>query len=156
MYNNRLRRKNRILFDTIIQSKKKEDKLSVIKDKIDEDALSNEELLYNNLCKLMQEEQLYKDQKMKKDDVANKLNTNRTYLSDAVKKCADGITFTEFTNRLRLRYAATLLTANNNLNIYEIGDEAGFNSRSTYNRLFREYYGMSPSEFKEIAREKKV
>ncbi len=156
MYNNRLRRKNRILFDTIIQSKKKEDKLSVIKDKIDEDALSNEELLYSNLCKLMQEEQLYKDQKMKKDDVANKLNTNRTYLSDAVKKCADGITFTEFTNRLRLRYAATLLTANNNLNIYEIGDEAGFNSRSTYNRLFREYYGMSPSEFKEIAREKKV
>ena len=93
---------------------------------------------------------------MKKDDVVNILNTNRTYLSDAVRVCCDGITFSEFINRYRLRYAATLLTTNEDLNINEVGDESGFNSRSTYNRLFRNYYGMSPSEFRAIAKEKKM
>lgn len=87
--------------------------------------------------------------------MASKLSTNRTYLANAVKKCSDGLTFSEFTNRYRLRYAATLLTTSDDLNIYEIGDKSGFNSRSTYNRLFRDYYGMSPSEFRAIAKEKK-
>lgn len=156
MYASRLRRKNRILFDTYVQSKKKEDKLSLVKEKVEQENLSNEEILYNKLNNLMQSEHLYRDQKMKKDEVVSKLNTNRTYLSDAIKECADGITFTEFINQYRLRYAATLLTGNLDMNIYEVADESGFNSRSTYNRLFQDYYGMSPSEFRDIAKEKKM
>ena len=104
----------------------------------------------------MQKKHLYRDQKMKRDDVATILNTNRTYLADAVKKCTNGMTFAEFTNRYRLRYAANLLTTNDELNINEVGDKSGFNSRSTYNRLFLNYYGMSPSEFRAIAKEKKM
>ena len=156
LHTRRLRKKNRVLFDTIVQSQKKEDKLSEIKEEIDQGNLNSEESLYNNLCKLMQNEQLFKDQKMRKDDVANMLNTNRTYLSDAVRICCDGMTFSEFINRYRLRYAATLLTTNSELNIYEVGDQSGFSSRSTYNRLFRDYYGMSPSEFRAIAKEKEM
>ena len=156
IYTRRLRRKNRVLFDTFVQSQKKEDKLSEIKKEVEQESLSNEESLYNNLCKLMHNEHLFKNQKMKKDDVVNILNTNRTYLSDAVRVCCDGITFSEFINRYRLRYAATLLNNNEDLNINEVGDESGFNSRSTYNRLFRNYYGMSPSEFRAIAKEKKM
>lgn len=155
MYNRRLRSKNRILFDTFVESQKKEDKLSVVSEEIEQEKLSNEELLYNKLKNLMRKEHLYRDKKMRKDDVASELNTNRTYLSDAVKQCGDGMTFTEFVNHYRLRYAATLLTSNLEMSIYEIADESGFSSRSTYNRLFLDYYGMSPSEFRDIAKEKK-
>lgn len=156
MYTRWLLRKNRILFDNLVKSKKKEERLSVIKKEVDQEKLSSEEILYNKTEKLMQSEHLYKDPQMKKDDVVAKLNTNRTYLSDAVKKCADGLTFTEFINHYRLSYADTLLTAKLDLNIIEVGEESEFNSRSTYNRLFQDYYGMSPSEFRSIAKEKKM
>ena len=156
IYTRSLRRKNRILFDIYMQSKRKEEKLSAIKEKAEKERLSNEEFLYNKLNKLMQREHLYKDQKMRKDDVVAKLNTNRTYLADAIKECANGMTFSEYINLYRLRYAATLLTSNLDMNIYQVGDESGFNSRSTYNRLFQDYYGMSPSEFRDIAKEKQI
>ena len=156
IYARRLRRKNLILFDTYVQSKRKEKMLSAINEKARKERLSNEDILYNKLNKLMQREHLYKDQKMKKDDVVAKLNTNRTYLADAIKECVNGMTFSEYINLYRLRYAATLLTSNLDMNIYQVGDESGFNSRSTYNRLFRDYYGMSPSEFRDIAKEKQI
>ena len=151
-----LRRKNRILFDTILQSQKTEDKLEVTKKLSKNEELRSEEILYNKISKLMQDEHLYRDKNIKREDLAFKLNTNRTYLADAIKTCADGLTFTEFLNRYRLRHAAKLLTNNHDLNINEIGDESGFNSRITYNRLFRDYYGMSPSEYRAISKEKKV
>ena len=156
IYARRLHRKNRILFDTYVQTQKKEEKLSLVKEKLEPAKITNEEILYNKLNKLMQIEHLYKDPKMKKDDLVAKLNTNRTYLSDAIKKCTDGMTFSEFINQYRLRNAATLLTTKLDMNIYEVADESGFNSRSTYNRLFQDYYGMSPSEFRDIAKEKKM
>ena len=155
MYTRRLHRKNRKLFDILVESKKKEERISAIKVEVEQEKLSNEEILYN-LNELMQSEHLYKDQQMKKDDVVAKLNTNRTYLSDAVKNCTDGLTFTEFINHYRLRYAATLLTTYLDLNINEVGEESGFNSRSTYNRLFQDYYGMSSTEFRAIAKEKNL
>lgn len=156
LYTRRLRAKNRVLFDTIVQSQKKEDKLSYIKEEVEPGKLSNEEVLFSKLKKIMQDQQPYKDQKMRKDDIADMLKTNRTYLSDAVRRCSDGMTFSEYINQYRLRHAAILLTTRHDLNMNEIGDESGFNSRSTYNRLFRDFYGMSPSEFRAIAKEKKV
>ena len=156
LYTRRLRSKNRLLFDAVTQLQKIQNNLYVCKERVLEEDLSNEEILFNNLNKLMVDEQLFKDQQIKRDYVATKLNTNRTYLAESIKKCADGITFTEYLNQHRLHYAANLLTNNFDLNINEAGDESGFNSRSTYNRLFRDCYGMSPSEFRDIAREKKL
>lgn len=154
IYARRLRQKNRLLFNTYVKAFRKENRHAAIKGKSEQENLSNEDVLYNELDQLMMSEHLYKDKKLKRDDVASKLNTNHTYLADAVKKCGDGMTFSEFINRYRLCYSATLLNTNPDLNINEVGEESGFNSRSTYNRLFRDHYGMSPSEFRDIAKEK--
>ncbi|UBH65447.1 AraC family transcriptional regulator [Porphyromonas endodontalis] len=45
---------------------------------------------------------------------------------------------------------------NPNLNINEVEYQSGFNSRSIFNRCFRSYYSMSPSEYKVISKEKKI
>lgn len=156
VYTRNLHRKNRILFDFYVQWKRKEESLSLLKDKVEPENLTNEEVLYNKLNNLMETEHLYKEQEMKKDDVVAKLNTNRTYLSAAIKQCTNGMSFSEYINQYRLRNAAKLLTTNLDMHISEIIDESGFNSRSTFNRLFQDYYGMTPSEFRRIAKEKKM
>ena len=52
--------------------------------------------------------------------------------------------------------ALSLLTENHNQNINEVEYQSGFNSRSTFNRSFQAYYGISPSEYKVISKEKKI
>jgi len=156
VYTHRLRTKNRILYDTILQSQRIEDNLYNSSEQIPEEQLSSEELLYRKLGKLMQDEKLFKDPLIKREDLAVKLGTNRTYLVDAIKQCTDGLTFMEYLNRYRLRHAATLLSEDQDRPVNEIGDISGFNSRSTFNRLFRDFYGMSPSEYRAISKEKKI
>ena len=104
----------------------------------------------------MQTEEVYKDAALNRHVLAERLGTNSAYLADAVRKYADGATVNEFINSYRLRRAASLLTGNFELNINEVEYQSGFNSRATFNRCFRACYGMSPSEYKAISKEKKM
>ena len=155
----RLRRKNRALYDSILQSQRTQDKAEEEEEEArttSEEQLDHKSKLYRQLCELMQAEELYKDTTLNRDILAERLCTNSVYLADAVHKYADGATINEFINSYRLRRAASLLTENPKLNINEVEYQSGFNSRSTFNRCFRAYYGMSPSEYKTISKEKKI
>jgi AraC family transcriptional activator of mtrCDE len=50
--------------------------------------------------------------------------------------------------RIRMRHAATLLAANA-LSIDRVALQAGYRSRSSFSRMFREHYGMDPSAYRE-------
>lgn len=58
--------------------------------------------------------------------------------------------FVEFINSYRIVEAKKLLCAdfNNQKSILTIMDEAGFNSKSTFNATFKQQVGMTPSQFK--------
>jgi AraC-like DNA-binding protein len=66
-----------------------------------------------------------------------------------------GKTFTQFVNEYRLVHASKLL-AENPTSIADICFESGFNNFSHFNKLFKDYTGQSPSdyrkEFKQIVR----
>ena len=156
IYTRRLRRKNRALYDSILQYRRVQDEAEGSVRAIPEEQLDREGRLYRQLCKLMQTEEVYKDATLNRDILAERLGTNSVYLADAVRKYADGATVNEFINSYRLRRAASLLIDNPDLNINEVEYRSGFNSRSTFNRCFRACYGMSPSEYKVISKEKKV
>lgn len=57
--------------------------------------------------------------------------------------------YTGFITKERLRKAEELLT-NPNLSITEAAFQAGFNSISTFNRVFKEYKKCSPTEFRDL------
>jgi AraC-like DNA-binding protein len=63
--------------------------------------------------------------------------------------------FFDFVNRYRIEEAKRLLTnpADKKITVLEILYEVGFNSKSSFNTLFKKYTGLTPSEFKKKHRQ---
>ena len=155
IYTRRLRRKNRALYDSILLYRKAESDMETAARLVPEEELDREGKIYRQLCELMQKEKVYKDTELNRDILSKRIGTNAVYITNAVRKYADGATINEFINGYRLRHAASLLTNNPDLNINEVEYRSGFNSRATFNRCFRTFFGMSPSEYKAVSKEKK-
>lgn len=60
-----------------------------------------------------------------------------------------GLSFTDFLSRERLRVAENLLKKPD-LTITEVSLESGFNSISTFNRIFLKFKNVSPTEFRQM------
>lgn len=55
--------------------------------------------------------------------------------------------FYEYINALRINYAKDLLQ-DSEYKILDIAEMSGFQSQQTFNRIFREFCSMSPSEYR--------
>ena len=81
--------------------------------------------------------------------LANDFNTNRTYLSKAVKK-AENVPFNTYISNLRIRYITEKLMQNNkylNYSVDALAAECGMTSRRVFYKHFLDINGMMPSEF---------
>jgi AraC-like DNA-binding protein len=154
VYTVRLKRKNRILYEKIRRIQQVESQAEQAFKSIPEDTLSKEQMLFRALNNLLTEKQHFTNPKLGRKELADSLGTNTTYLAEAIKACANGMTVTEYLNRIRLVQAGNMLIELPQLPVDAVGEDCGFTSRSTYYRLFRDYYGMSPTEFRNIAKEK--
>ena len=150
VYARTLRQKNLALYQASLETIHAEEEMELSITERPEQGQSPEEQLYARLISLMNQEQVFKDPELNRDDLSNRLGTNRTYLSDAVKACT-GQTLSEFVNRHRLRWAAETLASDTDSSVISVGEDAGFNSRSTFYRLFQEQFGMSPSDYRATA-----
>jgi len=74
------------------------------------------------------------------------LGISRYYLSRIFSNKLNS-SFNEFVNNIRVSYASTLILATD-MTITQICNEAGFNSLRTFNRVFKESFHMTPSEYR--------
>ena len=91
-------------------------------------------------------EQIYLDPKLTLTDLAKKVGTNRTYLSNYINQELNR-TFFDYINSLRLEQATKLLLTTN-MTLEVIAEKSGFNSLSTFRRYFMHTHKMSPSVYK--------
>ncbi|MDL2245616.1 AraC family transcriptional regulator [Parabacteroides sp. PFB2-10] len=104
--------------------------------------------LFLRLEKLMQSEQIYRDNLLTKEKVAERLDTNRTYLSQAINEQTNQ-TFTQYINRYRINEAVRLLSdPANDTPLKAISADLGFNSMTTFYKLFQNTVGMTPAQYK--------
>lgn len=101
----------------------------------------------------MKEQQPYTEENLNRDTLAQLLGTNAKYVAQAIHECSNGETVTDFITRYRLEHVVRLLKTTNDP-IAIIGEMSGIPSRATLARLFRNAYGMTCSEFREVAKEK--
>ena len=60
-----------------------------------------------------------------------------------------GKNFYQVVSEYRIKHAEELLKEDVNITIETLSYECGFNSKSTFNKYFKEYTGYSPSEYRE-------
>jgi len=80
-------------------------------------------------------------------EVARAVNTSAFYFCKMFKQSI-GLTFTDYLARVRVEKVKDLL-CNPHKRVSEAAFEAGFQSLSQFNRVFKKIEGMSPSEFRE-------
>ena len=81
-------------------------------------------------------------------ELADYLDINSKYLSQLINKNYTK-SFSEFVNEYRIGYAKKELLSmkNKNLTISAISENCGFNSKSTFNEVFKKFTGQTPSLF---------
>ena len=148
-YNKVLTEKNRRLLAEIEQREQENQQAIEQLEAVPEAELTTGQQLYRQLCELMKQPDIFTDPDTNPDTLARMLGTNRTYIYDAIRECAD-MTPADFINSYRLRHATHLLSTTND-SIGLIAELCGL-SRRTFYRLFSETYAMSPSDYRHVAK----
>ena len=86
-------------------------------------------------------------------ELADKLSVPSHYISQVLNQGLH-LNFYHFVNRYRMEESKKILTEKGEKKtVLEILFETGFNSKSTFNRIFKQYTGVNPTEFVNSLRE---
>ncbi|WP_422081013.1 helix-turn-helix domain-containing protein [Ulvibacterium sp.] len=102
----------------------------------------------DRLESLMRVEKIYLNEKLSLNEVAQNLEVNPKYLSMILNNSI-GKSFYEYVNTFRIEEVKNLMVdpVNSNITIEAIANKAGFNSKSSFNTMFKKVTGMTPKEF---------
>jgi AraC-like DNA-binding protein len=137
---------------TLLYRKKTNDLSSFTAQKYGDKKLDEEEalLIIGKLKKVMAEKELFRNPNLKVSDLAREIKVSGHRLSQVLN---DNIqkNFTLFVNEYRINEACKMLSESTNLTIDAVGDEVGFNSRSTFFATFKKIKGLTPSAYQQAA-----
>ena len=115
--------------------------------------LSNEKAdeCQRNLLQIMESEKPYKNNNLTLSDLASLLKISSHNLSEIINT-KGGKNFFDFINYYRIEEVKKELINPNkqNLTILAIAFDAGFNSKTSFNTLFKKYVGTTPTQFREL------
>lgn len=110
------------------------------------------EKLIQRLTKSMENEKPYLNENLTLKELADKLETTPNNLSQIINERFSK-NFYEFINEYRINEVKSLLTnpEYSHYSMLGIAFECGFNSKSTFNSVFKQFTGKTPSEFRKSA-----
>jgi AraC-like DNA-binding protein len=110
------------------------------------EGLSKEKII-QRLRELMEEDKIYRQFELKLDEVAAMLLITPHQLSEFINDYM-GMNFSSYVNKYRVEEARELLVANPDQSALSIGLEVGFGSKPSFNTIFKQKTGMTPSEYR--------
>jgi len=111
------------------------------------------DLLDDYLKKLelrMQQQRLYLNPELTADELASELKIPKHHLTQLFSRKA-GMHFNQYINTLRIEHACDILKrGETELKLEELAFACGFNSKTSFNRNFKNHTGHTPSEYREL------
>ena len=102
--------------------------------------------LMERICQLMDEEQLYLRSDLRLHDVAVRLGTNSSYVSECINSVRSQ-SFSQFVNTYRVCHAQELLRRQPDMKTATVATNSGFSTEASFFRNFKAVTGMTPREW---------
>lgn len=104
--------------------------------------------ILNELKTVMQKEKPYLNSTLKLPELSTRLELTQNQISQVINDL-EGKNFSDFVNSYRIDLARELLLDSSEKRIIEVAYASGFNTKASFNGVFKKFTGMSPSQFKE-------
>lgn len=108
-----------------------------------------QERVVKSIIEMVESEKIFQNPKLSVYDIADKLKTNKTYISVSINNILKK-NFRQFINEYRIEEAKKLLVDPkfDHISIEGIAQTVGFISKSTFNVTFKKQTGEIPSEYR--------
>lgn len=112
------------------------------------------ETMKNNMINYIEKNKPYQEPDLSLQDLSTQLNMSRHHLSALINR-KQKKNFYEFINTYRIEEVKNLIVdpENKDQKIMSLAYDAGFNSKATFNRIFKQFTNMTPSQYKESSSE---
>ena len=103
----------------------------------------------------MEKDKVYLNPELTVREVASKLNTSASLVSNVINT-GFGKNFNQYVNDFRVEAfkEAVANPENDRFNLLSIALDCGFNSKATFNRVFKNATGLSPKDFIDQSQER--
>jgi AraC-like DNA-binding protein len=95
----------------------------------------------------MQEQQTYLDNQLTLTRLAEAVGVSTHHLSEVLNQ-HEGKNFYQFVNEYRIDYIREQLQRDQSVKILDLAMTAGFSSKSTFNAVFKQFTGLTPSQYR--------
>ena len=118
---------------------------------IKDEILTKDNLYFQKLEDLCNNEKIYRDSSIDRNKVAEYLGISPGYVSQLINTIT-GDNFTTYINRYRVEAVKTLILDPefNNYSLLAIGLECGFSSKTTFYNSFKKMTGITPNAFRKM------
>ena len=103
--------------------------------------------LFETISNRVESGELYLDGDLSLSRLASQTGVSKHHLSEVLNKHT-GKNFYEFINEYRIAFVRERLAAEPDRTILDIAFEAGFASKSTFNAVFKQFTGVTPSQYR--------
>lgn len=104
---------------------------------------------YRKLIDFLLQDQNFTQENLNRTTLAKMLNSNEKYLCMAVRRYSSDKTLRKLIERMRMKYAASLLLEHMDRPVDEIARMCGIESRCTFYRAFHRQYRCTPAEYRQ-------
>lgn len=102
--------------------------------------------LYKNLLRIMADEKPFLDPKLSLSGLAQLLKISPNQLSQIINQEAK-VNFHDFVNNYRVEDFIQKARVNRNFSLLALALDSGFNSKSSFNTIFKKQKGITPSQY---------